>query len=376
MKYQLVVELKINNKVEKVSLSSGTLEGLLKYTAYCNNTCELIKFLPHDEDFSAREYIEKYLNKKNDKDYNPFSIRKKENRKSRKIDIVYKNDWDILLVNAVDLKNLIDENYSLSINDISSNNIPLKTDEFLEKIYNKFKNYSFVNAKNLLIEKNLDPDKMYDSRYEILKKKPHLSLALDDNCKITFVKFIMKDELRKIEFSKMLKEDLNKKLLILSSNEFNERYEKLCKKVQLNKCSSSRIRDNIRCNIKKVFKEEKKSPLKVKPYTITDDEILEYNKLREGNKKCYEPDIELLERINDLKHNLNDLSKKREKEELKLNNISFLETKEDIENNIKNIDDEISDIKIRLISLEYDCYLLHQNDNTYSDAGFIIDKRI
>lgn len=376
MKYQLVVELKINNKVEKVSLSSGTLEGLLKYTAYCNNTCELIKFLPHDEDFSAREYIEKYLNKKNDKDYNPFSIRKKENINSRKIDILYKNDLDILLVNAVDLKNLIDENYSLSINDISSNNIPLKTDEFLEKIYNKFKNYSFVNAKNLLIEKNLDPDKMYDSRYEILKKKPHLSLALDDNCKITFVKFIMKDELRKIEFSKMLKEDLNRKLLILSSNEFNERYEKLCKKVQLNKCSSSRIRDNIRCNIKKVFKEEKKSPLKVKPYTITDDEILEYNKLREGNKKCYEPDIELLERINDLKHNLNDLSKKREKEELKLNNISFLETKEDIENNIKNIDDEISDIKIRLISLEYDCYLLHQNDNTYSDAGFIIDKRI
>lgn len=376
MKYQLVVELKINNKVEKVSLSSGTLEGLLKYTAYCNNTCELIKFLPHDEDFSAREYIEKYLNKKNDKDYNPFSIRKKENINSRKIDILYKNDLDILLVNAVDLKNLIDENYSLSINDISSNNIPLKTDEFLEKIYNKFKNYSFVNAKNLLIEKKLDPDKMYDSRYEILKKKPHLSLALDDNCKITFVKFIMKDELRKIEFSKMLKEDLNKKLLILSSNEFNERYEKLCKKVQLNKCSSSRIRDNIRCNIKKVFKEEKKSPLKVKPYTITDDEILEYNKLREGNKKCYEPDIELLERINDLKHNLNDLSKKREKEELKLNNISFLETKEDIENNIKNIDDEISDIKIRLISLEYDCYLLHQNDNTYSDAGFIIDKRI
>lgn len=376
MKYQLVVELKINNKVEKVSLSSGTLEGLLKYTAYCNNTCELIKFLPHDEDFSAREYIEKYLNKKNDKDYNPFSIRKKENINSRKIDILYKNDLDILLVNAVDLKNLIDENYSLSINDISSNNIPLKTDEFLEKIYNKFKNYSFVNAKNLLIEKNLDPDKMYDSRYEILKKKPHLSLALDDNCKITFVNFIMKDELRKIEFSKMLKEDLNRKLLILSSNEFNERYEKLCKKVQLNKCSSSRIRDNIRCNIKKVFKEEKKSPLKVKPYTITDDEILEYNKLREGNKKCYEPDIELLERINDLKHNLNDLSKKREKEELKLNNISFLETKEDIENNIKNIDDEISDIKIRLISLEYDCYLLHQNDNTYSDAGFIIDKRI
>lgn len=376
MKYQLVVELKINNKVEKVSLSSGTLEGLLKYTAYCNNTCELIKFLPHDEDFSAREYIEKYLNKKTDKDYNPFSIRKKENINSRKIDILYKNDLDILLVNAVDLKNLIDENYSLSINDISSNNIPLKTDEFLEKIYNKFKNYSFVNAKNLLIEKKLDPDKMYDSRYEILKKKPHLSLALDDNCKITFVNFIMKDELRKIEFSKMLKEDLNRKLLILSSNEFNERYEKLCKKVQLNKCSSSRIRDNIRCNIKKVFKEEKKSPLKVKPYTITDDEILEYNKLREGNKKCYEPDIELLERINDLKHNLNDLSKKREKEELKLNNISFLETKEDIENNIKNIDDEISDIKIRLISLEYDCYLLHQNDNTYSDAGFIIDKRI
>lgn len=376
MKYQLVVELKINNKVEKVSLSSGTLEGLLKYTAYCNNTCELIKFLPHDEDFSAREYIEKYLNKKNDKDYNPFSIRKKENINSRKIDILYKNDLDILLVNAVDLKNLIDENYSLSINDISSNNIPLKTDEFLEKIYNKFKNYSFVNAKNLLIEKKLDPDKMYDSRYEILKKKPHLSLALDDNCKMAFVKFIMKDELRKIEFSKMLKEDLNRKLLILSSNEFNERYEKLCKKVQLNKCSSSRIRDNIRCNIKKVFKEEKKSPLKVKPYTITDDEILEYNKLREGNKKCYEPDIELLERINDLKHNLNDLSKKREKEELKLNNISFLETKEDIENNIKNIDDEISDIKIRLISLEYDCYLLHQNDNTYSDAGFIIDKRI
>lgn len=376
MKYQLVVELKINNKVEKVSLSSGTLEGLLKYTAYCNNTCELIKFLPHDEDFSAREYIEKYLNKKNDKDYNPFSIRKKENINSRKIDILYKNDLDILLVNAVDLKNLIDENYSLSINDISSNNIPLKTDEFLEKIYNKFKNYSFVNAKNLLIEKNLDPDKMYDSRYEILKKKPHLSLALDDNCKMAFVKFIMKDELRKIEFSKMLKEDLNRKLLILSSNEFNERYEKLCKKVQLNKCSSSRIRDNIRCNIKKVFKEEQKAPLKVKPYTITDDEILEYNKLREGNKKCYEPDIELLERINDLKHNLNDLSKKREKEELKLNNISFLETKEDIENNIKNIDDEISDIKIRLISLEYDCYLLHQNDNTYSDAGFIIDKRI
>ena len=158
MKYQLVVELKINNKVEKVSLSSGTLEGLLKYTAYCNNTCELIKFLPHDEDFSAREYIEKYLNKKNDKDYNPFSIRKKENINSRKIDILYKNDLDILLVNAVDLKNLIDENYSLSINDISSNNIPLKTDEFLEKIYNKFKNYSFVNAKNLLIEKNLDPD--------------------------------------------------------------------------------------------------------------------------------------------------------------------------------------------------------------------------
>lgn len=376
MKYVLVVDLKIDGKVIRVPLSVGTLSGLLKYTAYCYNTDELIRFLPHDKDFSVRDYVETHLNKKTDESYNPFSIRKKENINSRKIDVLYKKDLDILLVKNEDLINLINNNYSLNINDISSGNIPLKIDMFLKEIYSKFKNYNLVNTKNLLIERKLDPDKIYDSRYEILRSKPYLSLALDDNCVRAFAKIIMKDEKKKLEFLKMLKKDLNRNLLTLNSDELDKRYKMLCERAQLNGCSSNQIRNNIRRNIKTISEMEKSTSLNIKPYTITDDEILEYNKLRKNNSRRDELDIELVERINDFKQDLNRLYEKKKEEESKLNNLSFLETEEDIKNKLKIIDDEIYDIKIKLISLEYDYYSLQQNDSTYSDSSFIVDKSI
>lgn len=378
MKYVLAVDLKIKDEVKRVSLSSGTLEGLLKYTSYCVDEGELIKFLPHDDDFSVRTYIEKHLNKKNDSNYSPFSIRKQANLNSRKVDVLYKKDLDVLLVNKADLLKLIRDNYSLSINDISSGNIPSKIDVFLKKIYDKFKSYNLIKAKDLLIEKKLDPDKEYDSRFEILKSKPYLSLAINNYCLEIFVCSVIKDDKKKIEFAKMLKEDLNKKLLVLSNEEFKERMTKINNKAFLNGCSLIQIRNNMRRNIKLVkevndVKDNKKSD--IKPYIVTDKEIIKYNEKRNNSRNdCLS--LELLEKIDDLERRLKMLYEERKIEENKLTRISFLETEKDIENKIKCINEEISNLKVKLASLKYDFDSLETGNYTYSDAGFIVDKRI
>lgn len=378
MKYVLAVDLKIKDEVKRVTLSSGTLEGLLKYTTYCVDEGELIKFLPHDDDFSVRTYIEKHLNKKNDSNYSPFSIRKQANLNSRKVDVLYKKDLDVLLVNKADLLKLIRDNYSLSINDISSGNIPSKIDVFLKKIYDKFKSYNLIKAKDLLIEKKLDPDKEYDSRFEILKSKPYLSLAINNYCLEIFARSVIKDDKKKLEFAKMLKEDLNKKLLVLSNEEFKERMTKIDNKAFLNGCSLIQIRNNMRKNIKFVeevndVKDNKKRD--IKPYIVTDKEIIKYNEKRNNNRNdCLS--LELLEKIDDLERRLKTLYEERKIEENKLTRISFLETEKDIENKIKCINEEISNLKVKLASLKYDFDSLETGNYTYSDAGFIVDKRI
>lgn len=378
MKYVLAVDLKIKDEVKRVSLSSGTLEGLLKYTSYCVDEGELIKFLPHDDDFSVRTYIEKHLNKKNDSNYSPFSIRKQANLNSRKVDVLYKKDVDVLLVNKADLLKLIRDNYSLSINDISSGNIPSKIDVFLKKIYDKFKSYNLIKAKDLLIEKKLDPDKEYDSRFEILKSKPYLSLAINNYCLEIFARSVIKDDKKKLEFAKMLKEDLNKKLLVLSNEEFKERMTKIDNKAFLNGCSLIQIRNNMRKNIKFVeevndVKDNKKRD--IKPYIVTDKEIIKYNEKRNNSRNdCLS--LELLEKIDDLERRLKTLYEERKIEENKLTRISFLETEKDIENKIKCINEEISNLKVKLASLKYDFDSLETGNYTYSDAGFIVDKRI
>lgn len=378
MKYVLAVDLKIKDEVKRVSLSSGTLEGLLKYTSYCVDEGELIKFLPHDDDFSVRTYIEKHLNKKNDSNYSPFSIRKQANLNSRKVDVLYKKDVDVLLVNKADLLKLIRDNYSLSINDISSGNIPSKIDVFLKKIYDKFKSYNLIKAKDLLIEKKLDPDKEYDSRFEILKSKPYLSLAINNYCLEIFARSVIKDDKKKLEFAKMLKEDLNKKLLVLSNEEFKERMTKIDNKAFLNGCSLIQIRNNMRKNIKFVeevnyVKDNKKRD--IKPYIVTDKEIIKYNEKRNNSRNdCLS--LELLEKIDDLERRLKMLYEERKIEENKLTRISFLETEKDIENKIKCINEEISNLKVKLASLKYDFDSLETGNYTYSDAGFIVDKRI
>lgn len=378
MKYVLAVDLKIKDEVKRVTLSSGTLEGLLKYTSYCVDEGELIKFLPHDDDFSVRTYIEKHLNKKNDSNYSPFSIRKQANLNSRKVDVLYKKDLDVLLVNKADLLKLIRDNYSLSINDISSGNIPSKIDVFLKKIYDKFKSYNLIKAKDLLIEKKLDPDKEYDSRFEILKSKPYLSLAINNYCLEIFARSVIKDDKKKLEFAKMLKEDLNKKLLVLSNEEFKERMTKIDNKAFLNGCSLIQIRNNMRKNIKFVeevndVKDNKKRD--IKPYIVTDKEIIKYNEKRNNSRNdCLS--LELLEKIDDLERRLKTLYEERKIEENKLTRISFLETEKDIENKIKCINEEISNLKVKLASLKYDFDSLETGNYTYSDAGFIVDKRI
>lgn len=378
MKYVLAVDLKIKDEVKRVTLSSGTLEGLLKYTSYCVDEGELIKFLPHDDDFSVRTYIEKHLNKKNDSNYSPFSIRKQANLNSRKVDVLYKKDLDVLLVNKADLLKLIRDNYSLSINDISSGNIPSKIDVFLKKIYDKFKSYNLIKAKDLLIEKKLDPDKEYDSRFEILKSKPYLSLAINNYCLGIFARSVIKDDKKKLEFAKMLKEDLNKKLLVLSNEEFKERMTKIDNKAFLNGCSLIQIRNNMRKNIKFVeevndVKDNKKRD--IKPYIVTDKEIIKYNEKRNNSRNdCLS--LELLEKIDDLERRLKTLYEERKIEENKLTRISFLETEKDIENKIKCINEEISNLKVKLASLKYDFDSLETGNYTYSDAGFIVDKRI
>ena len=249
---------------------------------------------------------------------------------------------------------------------------------FLKKIYDKFKSYNLIKAKDLLIEKKLDPDKEYDSRFKILKSKPYLSLAINNYCLEIFVRSVIKDEKKKLEFAKMLKEDLNKKLLILSNEEFKERLNKIDNKAFLNGCYLIQIRNNMRRNIKFVkeandVKDNKKSD--IKPYIVTDKEIIKYNGKRNNSRNdCLS--LELLEKIDDLERRLKMLYEERKIEENKLTRISFLETEKDIKNKINCINGEISNLKVKLASLKYDFDSLETGNYTYSDAGFIVDKRI
>ena len=176
----------------------------------------------------------------------------------------------------------------------------------------------------------------------------------------------------------MLKEDLNKKLLVLSNEEFEDRMTKINNKAILNGCSLIQIRNNMRRNIKLVkevndIKDNKKSD--IKPYIVTDKEIIKYNAKRNNSRNdCLS--LELLEKIDDLERRLKMLYEERKIEENKLTRISFLKTEKDIENKIKCINEEISNLKVKLASLKYDFDSLETGNYTYSDAGFIVDKRI
>ena len=110
-------------------------------------------------------------------------------------------------------------------------------------------------------------------------------------------------------------------------------------------------------------------------YAKSDKEIIKYNAKRNNSRNdCLS--LELLEKIDDLERRLKMLYEERKIEENKLTRISFLKTEKDIENKIKCINEEISNLKVKLASLKYDFDSLETGNYTYSDAGFIVDKRI
>ena len=61
-RYCLCVELIIDGKKELVCLAKYDLITLQKYTSFCSDAEELLKFMPEDDLISTKDYILKKLN--------------------------------------------------------------------------------------------------------------------------------------------------------------------------------------------------------------------------------------------------------------------------------------------------------------------------
>lgn len=378
-KYVLMVDLMINGKRNRVSLATYDLIALQKYTAFCNDTDDLLKFMPSDKDFSARNFLECYINKN---DHDPFSIRTSTSNKSKEIRIIYNNDADVLLAGMRTLEYRIENSFRLNIDDCVSGSIDNNIKKVLVELYEKFNGKNLARAIDDVMISKLDADGFYDKRYEVAARNRWMFIGLSPKCRRALVKDAFLDDRKRIELAFLLKDNTGDLLPSMDSYERSKAIEKLNENLAKRNASPTYIRKSIRNNVLNLslgLKNQMDVPTKTTPPSvITEAEIIEYNKNRFSEEKSdvlLERIIFISEKIENLKCTLEVLI--QEEKELKklLWQGSFVESDNSIARRLENTKNWIKLKKGEISALEYELNELETGKVTFSDAGFLIQEK-
>lgn len=352
-RYCLCIELIIGGKKELFCLAKYDLITLQKYTSFCSNANELLKFMPDYDLIGTRDYMIRNLKDPTLKE-DPFSIRGTDSFHSRKIPILYKKDEDILLYSKQEIIDCIKRNYFISLNDVGSRNINDKIKQFFINIWDKYHSDEIEKTLYRIVEKKIDCDKpeTYDSRYVQILNNKWMLLGVSGKFLSYFIDYIWNDTKKRLEFINFLKSYDNNLLLPLGYEEKKKRISLLEEELNEKGITVHRIRKRIMKNIKPLVpqKKEFKPVISVSSEPITEKQILDYNKGRKGKDIIFDQILFLSEKLEKLNSEL-----------LVTRSISVR----------KDLEKEIEE-------LEYKIYELENDNFFFSDSGELIkeDERI
>lgn len=349
-RYCLCVELIIDGKKEIICLAKYDLITLQKYTSFCSGASELLKFMPEDDLISTKDYILENLKDSSMKE-DPFSIRGTDSFHSKKIPILYKKDEDILLYNKQEIIDCIKRKYFINLSDVENGTIDDKAKEFFASIWDKYSSDETEKTLYWIVEKKLDCDKpeSYDSRYGKILNNKWMLLGVSGKFLSYLIDNVWDDTKKRLEFINLLKSYDNNLLPQINYEERRKRISLLEEQLNKKGITVHRIRRRIMKNIKPLVpqKQEIKPVINVITETITERQILDYNKERKGKKGPIFDEIlylsEKLERLNS--------------ELLVTHNVAM---KKDLEKEKEE--------------LEYKIYELENNKYFYSDSGELIKE--
>ncbi len=377
-RYFLTVDLEIDGKLTTVTLANYDLVALEKYTSFCSGPEDLLKYMPNDNSRSIRNYISKHIKKPINEDNDPFSIRTSESKNARKIRIIYNRDLDVLLAGQKALHLKINKNYGATIDDFINGNISLEKQETLKTMYDKFAGRNFNNAVSYLIEKRLNMDGEYDEKYLTPCKNRWMFIAISQSCMKALVKDAFKDDRKRIELAFLIKDNTGDLLPDMNYSDKERFLGNLESRLMSRKASPHFIRKSIRRNVEPLIinelevKQEMKKK-KVNFSAITEEEIINYNKQRNGSGTLGEI-ISLSEEILNLNLSLEVLLNKTKDIEDLFKTGSFLESDESIKKRLEFSKTQVNNLKKKIAQLEYELNELESGNATYSDAGFVIEK--
>lgn len=353
--YHLCVELTIDGKKQIVTIAKGNLLALEKYTSFCSGPVELLRTMPDREDFSSKDFLDRYLLNLVHKE-DPFSIRTSGAKGSKKLPLLYKKDDDVLFTNKEEIIRNIRDNHKFTIDDLENGKVDEKTKTFLKELWNLFYDQKILSDFYEYIDKKLNPDKIisFDKRYEMVLSNKWMILGLSKTLLEEFMKLVFKDPRKRIECVKYLKENYKELIPIINSSEKQMRLKLLEKELTKKRINVSRIRrqiDKNLCDLNNSFVPDipdniSEPVIEVKPYVITEEEIIEYYEKRR--------DLTLvMQRILSLSKELENL-----KRELLV--IKSIDIKEKIEK--------------RITEVEFEIYELENNKYSYTDNGELIKE--
>lgn len=374
-KYVLSVDLVINGKDVTVPLATYDLIALQKYTAFCNNPEDLLKFMPNDENFSVKNFLGKYIKSFKEGSSDPFSIRTSNSNKAKKVRIIYKKDADVLLANIGTLTNRIIDYFNVSINDCVSGNVDDKTQETLMELYQKFGGINLAEAIEDVKTAKLNMDGDYDERYEVPSRNRWMFIGLSPKCVSALVKDAFTDNRKRIELAFLLKDKTGNLLPSLTSYEKDKLIEKIDNNLKRRKASASYIRSSIKRNISnfrlelKIQNSKPEENEKYEHIEITEEQIIDYNRQR-----LLKTENPVLERITDLSEKIEwfkrDLENLIDEEKSLERQPNFMESDEVV----MAIKEQINLKKIEISQLEYELNELETGNVIFSDAGFVVGK--
>ena len=348
--YDLCVELTIDGQKQLITLAKGNLLALEKYTSFCSNPLELLRTMPDKEEFSSKEFINRYVGEVNEKS-DPFSIRTSSAKGSRKLPLLYKKDIDILLSNNEEISRNIRSNYKFTIDDVESNNIDEKTKFFLKELWNLFYDQKIMDDFYEYVDNKLNPDKTvtFDKRYQNVLNNRWMILGLSKTILGKFIKLIFKDPRKRIEFLSYLKEKHRELIPEISISEKQKRLQLLEKELIKKGISTSKIRKQINENLyslnNSLIPKIPEIVVEEKTYDITEQDIISYNEKRSD--------------LNPIMERIIKLSKELERLKLEL-----LIAKGDIKEKIEE----------RISQVEFEIYELENNKYSYTDSGMLIKE--
>lgn len=374
-RYFLTVDLEIDGKLTTVTLANYDLVALEKYTSFCLGPGDLLKYMPNYGSFPIGNYISRYIRKPINEKNDPFSIKTSESKNARKIRIIYNQDLDVLLAGQKAIHLKINKNYGATIDEFINGNISLEKQETLKTMYDKFAGRNFNNAVSYLIEKKLNMDGEYDERYLMPCKNRWMFIAISQSCMQALVKDAFKDDRKRIELAFLLKDNTGDLLPNVSYSDKERFLSNLESRLMARKASPHFIRKSIRRNIEpRIINELKvKQEKEVGFSTITEEEIINYNKQRNGSETLGEI-ISLSEEILNLNLSLEVLLNKTKDIEDLFKTGSFLESDESIKKRLEFSKTQVNNLKKKIAQLEYELNELESGNATYSDAGFVIEK--